>query len=116
MSSGRRRGVLLQPLRDILQSPQDGLLLVMLLLGAPLTAFAGSHTDPASGPRPNDFFKANTLIQTAPEARFLAIMAVGATVVIISGGVDLSLGSRRRGPVGDRPRTVGKGAAGGLLV
>src|SRR5262249_56338526 len=33
------------------------------------------------------------LIQTATDASFFAVMAVGATFVIISGGIDLSVGS-----------------------
>ena len=32
-------------------------------------------------------------MQTATDASFFAIMAIGATVVIISGGIDLSVGS-----------------------
>ena len=41
----------------------------------------------------NNFLNSYTLIQTATDASFFAIMAVGATVVIISGGIDLSVGS-----------------------
>ena len=41
----------------------------------------------------NNFWNSNTLIQTATDASFFAIMAIGATMVIISGGIDLSVGS-----------------------
>ena len=41
----------------------------------------------------NNFLNSNTLVQTATDASFFAIMAVGATIVIISGGIDLSVGS-----------------------
>ena len=41
----------------------------------------------------NNFLNSNTLVQTATDASFFAIMAVGATFVIISGGIDLSVGS-----------------------
>ena len=41
----------------------------------------------------NNFYNVHTLLQTATDASFFAIMAVGATVVIISGGIDLSVGS-----------------------
>src|SRR5260221_13279100 len=41
----------------------------------------------------NNFWNANTLVQTATDASFFAIMAVGPTVVIISRGIDLSVGS-----------------------
>ena len=80
-------------LRRILASQQAGLLLVILLLGAGLTLFAGSHVDRLTGQPVNNFLNSYTLIQTATDASFFAIMAVGATIVIISGGIDLSVGS-----------------------
>jgi ribose transport system permease protein len=80
-------------LRRTLSSPQAGLVLVILLLGGILTAFAGSHVDPRSGHVVNNFLNSYTLIQTATDASFFAIMAVGATIVIICGGIDLSVGS-----------------------
>jgi len=72
---------------------QAGLVLVILLLGAVLSIFAGSHADARTGQTVNNFLNSYTLIQTATDASFFAIMAVGATVVIISGGIDLSVGS-----------------------
>jgi ribose/xylose/arabinose/galactoside ABC-type transport system permease subunit len=80
-------------LRRTLASPQAGLVAVILLLGGVLALFAGSHVDPRSGLTVNNFLNSYTLIQTATDASFFAIMAVGATVVIISGGIDLSVGS-----------------------
>jgi len=80
-------------LRKALTSPQSGLLLVIVLLGAALTALAGSHVDARSGLVANNFLNSYTLIQTATDASFFAIMAVGATIVIVSGGIDLSVGS-----------------------
>jgi ribose transport system permease protein len=74
-------------------SQQAGLVVVILVLGALLTAFAGTHTDRATGQAVNSFLNANTLVQTATDASFFAIMAVGATLVIISAGIDLSVGS-----------------------
>ena len=68
-------------------------MLVILFLGATLTVFAGSHVDQRTGGTVNNFLNTYTLIQTATDASFFAIMAVGATVVIISGGIDLSVGS-----------------------
>src|SRR4029079_379969 len=41
----------------------------------------------------NKFFNAQNLAQLAKDTSFIAIMAVGATFVIISGGIDLSVGS-----------------------
>ena len=79
--------------RRILTSPQSGLVLVIVLLGAVLTLLAGSHVDARTGLATNNFLNSYTLIQTATDASFFAIMAVGATIVIISGGIDLSVGS-----------------------
>ncbi|HEU4390570.1 MAG TPA: ABC transporter permease [Blastocatellia bacterium] len=80
-------------LRLVLTSQQTGLVLVILLLGLVLTVAAGSHPDRVTGHQVNDFLNSYTLMQTATDASFFAIMAVGATVVIISGGIDLSVGS-----------------------
>jgi ribose/xylose/arabinose/galactoside ABC-type transport system permease subunit len=80
-------------LRRTLASPQAGLVAVILLLGAVLTVFAGTHVDARTGATINNFLNSYTLIQTATDASFFAIMAVGATIVIISGGIDLSVGS-----------------------
>ena len=53
------------------------------------------HATSTGSPAPtvNNFLNSHTLIQTATDASFFAIMAVGATIVIISGGIDLSVGS-----------------------
>ncbi|MEP6915839.1 MAG: ABC transporter permease, partial [Acidobacteriota bacterium] len=80
-------------MRKILASQQAGLILVILLLGAVLTALAGTHADRLTGQPVNNFLNSYTLIQTATDASFFAVMAVGATMVIISGGIDLSVGS-----------------------
>ncbi len=80
-------------IRRILASQQAGLVLVIVLLGSLLAAFAGTHPDRATGLPVNDFLNSYTLIQTATDASFFAVMAVGATMVIISGGIDLSVGS-----------------------
>jgi len=77
----------------MLTSPPAGLTLVILLLGTILTLFAGTHLDRRTGVEVNNFLNSNTLIQTATDASFFAVMAVGATFVIISGGIDLSVGS-----------------------
>jgi ribose/xylose/arabinose/galactoside ABC-type transport system permease subunit len=80
-------------LRKLLASQQTGLALIILALGGILTVFAGSHVDRITGASVNNFLNSHTLIQTATDASFFAVMAVGATVVIISGGIDLSVGS-----------------------
>jgi ribose transport system permease protein len=66
---------------------------VLLVLGAALTAAAGSHPDRVTGAPVNNFLNAYTLIQMATDASAFAIMGVGATIVIISGGIDLSVGA-----------------------
>jgi ribose transport system permease protein len=74
-------------------SQQAGLLMVIALMGVVLALTAGNHVDQRSGQVVNNFYNLHTLLQTATDASFFAIMAVGATVVIISGGIDLSVGS-----------------------
>lgn len=77
----------------IFQSQQTGLIVVIAALGAALTIFSGTHVDPLTNREVNNFLNPHTLLQTATDASFFAIMAVGATMVIISCGIDLSVGS-----------------------
>ena len=77
----------------LLRSPQLGLTFVILVASAGLTAAAGTHVDPLTGSTVNNFLNAHTLIQMATDASGFAIMAVGATIVVISGGIDLSAGA-----------------------
>lgn len=79
-------------LRRVFSSQQAGLIIIIIALGAVLSIFART-VDPATGKHINTFLNANTLLQTATDASFYAIMAVGATMVIITGGIDLSVGS-----------------------
>ncbi|MEO5797815.1 MAG: ABC transporter permease [Gemmatimonadales bacterium] len=74
-------------------SPRAGLVGVLLVLAAILTAAAGTHPDRVSGLPVNNFLNVYTLIQMATDASGFAIMGVGATIVIISGGIDLSVGA-----------------------
>jgi len=92
------------------------LLVVILVLGGLLTLFGGKVKVPlfeanaqgerqrvfrvnATGERElvlaekNKFLNAQNLAQLAKDTSFIAIMAVGATFVIISGGIDLSVGA-----------------------
>lgn len=66
---------------------------IILLLGLVLAVYSGSHTDRRTGEEINNFLNSATLIQVATDTSFFAIMAVGATIVIIAGGIDLSVGS-----------------------
>jgi len=79
--------------RKIVGSQEMGLVVVLAILAIVLTLLAGSHVDRATGETVNNFWNSHTLIQTATDASFFAVMAIGATVVIISGGIDLSVGS-----------------------
>src|SRR3954469_16358712 len=95
---------------------ESGLVLVVLVLGAVLAFFGGSVDRPKfrineqgerervfrelpNGEREpvlerkNKFLNADNLAQLAKDTSFVAVMAVGATVVIIAGGIDLSVGS-----------------------
>ncbi len=102
--------------RPPLRFPEGGLVLVVLLLGVVLAFFGGSVDRPQfrvngqgererayrelpNGDREpvlehkNKFLNADNLAQLAKDTSFVAVMAVGATVVIIAGGIDLSVGS-----------------------
>ena len=106
-------------LRRLLHSEQAGLLLIIVLMVAGLTLAAGSHVDEATGRTVNNFLNSHTLIQTATDASFFAIMAVGATIVIISGGIDLSVGSiyaLAGVAMGLLLREPGRGGAGAVLL
>src|SRR6187200_968284 len=80
-------------LRRLFASQEIGLVMVLAVVIVILTALAGSHPDRQTGATVNNFLNSYTLIQTATDASFFAIMAIGATIVIISGGIDLSVGS-----------------------
>lgn len=80
-------------LQLLLSKQQSGLIIVILLFIIILTSLAGEHFDRTTGKTINNFFNSYTLMQTATDASFFAVMAVGATMVIISGGIDLSVGS-----------------------
>ena len=109
--------------RRLLGAQEVGLVLVLVAVTVLLTLLAGSHPDRRTGELVNNFWNSYTLIQTATDASFFAIMAIGATMVIISGGIDLSVGSiyalsgvamalllRHAGPM-DSASTVGLGLA-----
>jgi ribose/xylose/arabinose/galactoside ABC-type transport system permease subunit len=76
---------------------ETGLLGVLLALGFLLTIFGGSleehNRDTGSVNTVNKFLRADNLGNLAKNTSFFAIMAVGATGVIITGGIDLSVGS-----------------------
>jgi ribose transport system permease protein len=95
--------------------PEGGLILAIIVLGLLLAIFGGSvqlpkfqnnagkqervfETGPDGQKKPafvtvNKFFNPRTLIQIAKDTSFFAIMAVGMTFVIITGGIDLSVGA-----------------------
>src|SRR5688572_3281210 len=100
------------PTRRFFRLQEGGLLLVILVLGTLLTLFGGTVKLPvfelnsqgerqrvfrtnANGEQEavvvekNKFLNAQNLAQLAKDTSFIAIMAVGATFVIISGGIDL---------------------------
>ncbi len=103
-------------LRSLFRFQESGLILVILALSVLLTIFAGTVRTPqferaedgtrqrvfttnAAGERvpafveKNKFLNAQNLAQLAKDTSFIAIMAVGMAFVIISGGIDLSVGS-----------------------
>jgi ribose/xylose/arabinose/galactoside ABC-type transport system permease subunit len=95
--------------------PEGGLILAIIVLGLLLAVFGGTvqlpkfqnnagkqervfETGLDGQKKPafvtvNKFFNPRTLIQIAKDTSFFAIMAVGMTFVIITGGIDLSVGA-----------------------
>ena len=103
-------------LRSAFLFQESGLILVILVLGLLFTIFSGTvrlpaftsapdgtrqrvFTTNASGDRVpamverNKFLNTQNLAQLAKDTSFTAIMAVGMAFVIISGGIDLSVGA-----------------------
>ncbi|HVT11903.1 MAG TPA: ABC transporter permease [Fimbriimonadaceae bacterium] len=77
----------------LLRAQEAGLLIVIVALCVVIASFAGSYVDRQTGLPVNTFLNARSLIQVSSDTSLFAIMAVGATIVIISGGIDLSVGS-----------------------
>ncbi|MGA8657427.1 MAG: ABC transporter permease [Chthoniobacterales bacterium] len=96
--------------------PEGGLIIIIIVLGLLLAVFGGEIQRPKFTTNPdgkrvrlmavnqagqqvpafervNKFFNAETLTQIAKDTSFFAIMAIGMTLVIITGGIDLSVGS-----------------------
>lgn len=72
---------------------EAGLLLVIVLLGLLLT-LGGQPVTLRDGTQVNNFLRLDNLIpNVATPMSFIAIMAVGVTFVIVSGGIDISVGS-----------------------
>jgi ribose transport system permease protein len=96
--------------------PEGGLIIIIIVLGLLLAVFGGEIQRPKFTTNPdgkrvrlmvvnqagqqvpafervNKFFNPETLTQIAKDTSFFAIMAIGMTFVIITGGIDLSIGS-----------------------
>ncbi len=75
-----------------LRIPEGGLLVVIVLIGTLLTFAADPIT--VRGQVVNNFFRLDNLIpNVATPMSWMAIMAVGVTIVIVGGGIDISVGS-----------------------
>jgi ribose/xylose/arabinose/galactoside ABC-type transport system permease subunit len=76
---------------------ETGLVGVLVALGLFLSIFGGSlqvtNRDTGNVVKVNKFMRADNLDKLAKNTSFFAIMAVGATFVIITGGIDLSVGA-----------------------
>ncbi|HEV2328872.1 MAG TPA: ABC transporter permease [Verrucomicrobiae bacterium] len=83
--------------RKLIRFQETGLLGVIFALGLALTVFGGSLQirQPGTGTveTVNKFLRADNLGMLANNASFFAIMAVGEAFVIITGGIDLSVGA-----------------------
>lgn len=77
----------------LLLNQQSGLIAIILLFGLFLTIFGGTHVDLGTGATVNNFLNARTIMLVITNACVFAILAVGVTLVIITGGIDISVGS-----------------------
>lgn len=84
------------------RAKETGLILVILVLGVLLAAFGGNVPqkvrDPLSGRvtgqvEVNKFLQRINIDNVLKNSSWTAVMAVGATILIISGGIDLSIGA-----------------------
>jgi ribose/xylose/arabinose/galactoside ABC-type transport system permease subunit len=91
-----------EPVKRVIQFKRSrfketGLVGVLVVLGLLLSIFGGSLqvTNRSTGEvvTANKFLRADNLDKLAKNTSFFAIMAVGATFVIITGGIDLSVGA-----------------------
>ena len=91
-----------EPLRRVIafkrpRFKETGLVGVVVALGLLLSIFGGSLQIPnrqaGETVKVNKFLRADNLDLLAKNTSFFAIMAVGATFVIITGGIDLSVGA-----------------------
>jgi len=79
-------------LRRVFRAQQTGLVIVVLLMGLLLT-FASEPVN-VRGHILNNFFRLDNIIpNVATPMSWMAIMAVGVTIVIVAGGIDISVGS-----------------------
>lgn len=91
----------LQRLPGLLRMQEFGLIAVILLLCFLLSFFGGNiqkrQRDPLTGEtrqvEVNKFFQRANIDNVLKYASWMAVMAVGATILIISGGIDLSIGA-----------------------
>jgi ribose transport system permease protein len=92
-----------------------GLVVVIVIISA-LLALLGGTVPSAGGATANKFLRPDNLLLLAKNTSFFAVMAAGMALVIITGGIDLSVGSiyalagvcgamvlQRHGPLGARP-------------
>lgn len=72
---------------------EAGLLGVVTALFILMSVFAGSYVDRNTGQTISTFLNPGTLLQVATETAFFAIIALGMLKVMLTGGIDLSVGA-----------------------
>src|SRR4051794_13972816 len=76
---------------SVMRAQEFGLVVLIVLLALVIGSKAGTFTE--NGHTVNTFLNPRSLLQLCSDTSYYAIMAVGATIVIITGGIDLSVGS-----------------------
>lgn len=96
------RGDIIARLLRLFRAKEWGLVIVVLAIGALLAFFGGNVSqktrDPATGRvvgqvEVNKFLQRANIDNVIKHSSWTAVMAVGATILIIAGGIDLSIGA-----------------------
>src|ERR1700744_5691605 len=86
-----------KPARKPIHFKETGLLLVIVALAIVLASFGGSlrinNHETGTVQTVNKFLRTDNLNMVVKNSSFFAIMAIGETCVIITGGIDLSVGA-----------------------
>lgn len=79
--------------RVVFGVPEVSLVIIILIMGFILAKFGGTHTDFQTGRSVSNFLNTGSIFNLLENTSYFAIMAVGSCAVIVTAGIDLSVGS-----------------------